>query len=413
MWSASEYNSNNAWNVNSNGNLNNNNKSNQFGVVPALEIVPMPALRLTDSYSYRDIVLAYLDCRRRKRNKRSAIAFETNFETNLGNLLEEVNSGSYRIGSSQVFVVTHPKPREIWAAGFRDRIVHHLVYRDIAPWYESRFIEDTFSCIRGRGTQAAAQRLERFCRQATENWSRGAWCLQIDIANFFVSINRPILWSVLAQDIGETSLTARLLKQVLFHDPTQSPHIKTPHLLHLVPQHKSLWHCKPGCGLPIGNLTSQFLSNVYLDALDKFTKHVLKTRWYARYVDDAVLLSHDRSQLYEWKDAIDEWLKHERGLRLHPNKVTVKPADSGINFVGTVVLPFRSYPRKMTVHSAARAAHALSKTPLDKGYFDTLNSYIGMMRNTTSFNIRKRLCEKASTPMLIASDSEYTKIITL
>ena len=200
---------------------------------------------------------------------------------------------------------------------------------------------------------------------------------------------------------------------MLFHDPTQSPHIKTPHLLHLVPQHKSLWHCKPGCGLPIGNLTSQFLSNVYLDALDKFTKHVLKTRWYARYVDDAVLLSHDRSQLYEWKDAIDEWLKHERGLRLHPNKVTVKPADSGINFVGTVVLPFRSYPRKMTVHSAARAAHALSKTPLDKGYFDTLNSYIGMMRNTTSFNIRKRLCEKASTPMLIASDSEYTKIITL
>ena len=303
-----------------------------------------------------DIILAYLDCRRRKRNKRSAIAFETNFERNLEELLEEVNSGTYCIGPSQVFVVTYPKPREVWAAGFRDRIIHHLVYRDVAPWYESRFIEDTFSCIKSRGTQAAALRLEQFCRSATENWHKEAWCLQVDIANFFVSINRSILWEIMAQDMGEDSLTSRLTKQILFHDPTQNPYVRTPQLLHLVPRHKSLWHCKAGCGLPIGNLTSQFKSNVYLDALDKFVKHTLKVRWYVRYVDDAALISRDREQLYEWRDAIDEWLWRERGLRLHPNKVTVKPADSGINFVGTIVLPFRSYQRRMTIHSASQAA---------------------------------------------------------
>lgn len=99
----------------------------------------MPALRLADHYTYRDILNAYLDCRRRKRTKRSAVAFETNFERSLEALLEDINSGAYRIGPSRVFVVLHPKAREVWAAGFRDRIIHHLVYNGIGPWYESRF----------------------------------------------------------------------------------------------------------------------------------------------------------------------------------------------------------------------------------------------------------------------------------
>ena len=115
----------------------------------------MPALRVVNQYTYHDVLNAYFDCRRRKRTKRSAVAFETNFEHSLEGLLEEINGGEYRIGPSRVFVVLHPKAREVWAAGFRDRIVHHLVYNDIGHWYESRFIEDTFSCIPGRGTQAA------------------------------------------------------------------------------------------------------------------------------------------------------------------------------------------------------------------------------------------------------------------
>lgn len=373
----------------------------------------MPALRLADHYTYRDILNAYLDCRRRKRTKRSAVAFETNFERSLEALLEDINSGAYRIGPSRVFVVLHPKAREVWAAGFRDRIIHHLVYNGIGPWYESRFIEDTFSCIKGRGTQAASARLGQFCRRATENWNRKAWCLQIDIANFFVSINRHTLWEIVSGDIGADSLTSRLVRQILFHNPTRSPVVGTPHLLDRVPRHKSLWHCKPGCGLPIGNLTSQFFSNVYMDGLDKFIKHALKARWYVRYVDDAVLLSHDRGQLYEWRDAIDQWLLRERGLRLHPDKVMVKPADSGINFVGTITLPFRAYPRNMTRHAATQAAQAVAKEPLSAARICTLNSYLGMMRHTSAYSLRSKLCGEARTPTIIGHDAECTKIIKL
>ena len=370
----------------------------------------MPALHLAEKYTYKDILEAYLDCRKRKRNKRSAIAFEVNFEKNLQKLLYELNHDEYSIGTSQVFVVTKPKPREVWAAGFRERIVHHLIYRDIAPWYEARFIEDSYSCIKGRGTQAATTRLASFCRSATENWHKEIWCLQIDIANFFVAIDKNILWEVLEKDIGSTSLTARLMKKILFHDPTQNPYVRTPQLLHLVPRHKSLWHCRQHCGLPIGNLTSQFLSNVYLDGLDKFVKHTLRAKHYVRYVDDAVFLSDNRERLYEWKEAVDAWLQRERGLRLHPNKVTVKPAHSGINFVGTIVLPFRNYTRNMTVYSAKEYAKELSRDPFSEQAFDSLNSYVGLMRSANTFNMRKRLCQSVARPMLIGHDEEYTKI---
>ena len=373
----------------------------------------MSALELRNAYTYKDILAAYLDCRRRKRVKASAVGFEANFERNLVDLLEEINSGTYRIGPSKVFVVLHPKPREVWAAGFRDRIVHHLVYNSIGRWYEARFIEDTFSCIKARGTQAAAHRLRDFCRSATENWHRPAWCLQVDIANFFVTINRDILWQVLGSDIGEKSLTARLVRQIVFHDVTKGAISSTPTLLHHVPSHKSLWHCAHGCGLPIGNLTSQFFSNVYLDGLDKYAKHKLKARWYARYVDDLVLLSHNHDQLYVWKEQIEEWLFQERGLRLHPDKISVKPANSGINFVGTVVLPYRTYPRKMTRSAAIAAAKEVRKHPLSKDALASLNSYIGMFRHTSSYRLRERLCKMAETPVVTGHDAENTKVFHL
>ncbi len=389
--------------------MNNNNNNNQFGVVPALEMPMRPALTLHDHYAYTDLVEAYLDCRRRKRNKRSAVAFESRFERNLEILRDEVNSGRYAIGRSNVFVVTHPKPREVWAAGFRDRIVHHLVFRDIAPWYESGFIEDSFSCIKGRGTLAARLRAERFARRATENWSRPAWALQVDIANFFVSIDRPVLWDVLRTDIGETSLTARLVRQIVFHDPTAAAVNTTPQLSSLVPPHKSLWHCRPGCGLPIGNLTSQFFSNVYLDALDKFAKHVLGVRHYVRYVDDILIFSRDRARLFAWRDALDEWLRDNRAMHLHPAKSRVVSADAGLNFVGGVILPWRTYPRRMTVDAARRAFLTVAGHPLSAGALESATSYLGTMRaGMASFGLRRALCR--SVAPFLSADSGMTKI---
>lgn len=369
-----------------------------------------PALRLPLEYTYRDILDAYLDCRRRKRTTRSAMGFETNFEASLGQLLEDINNGSYTIGRSRVFVVTYPKAREVWAAGFRDRIVHHLIYRDIGPWYEAGFIEDSFSCIKGRGTLAAIRRTERHARKVTHGWTKPAWCLQADIANFFVSINKDTLWDILRADLGEDSITSRLAKQVVFHDCTRNTRSGTPHLAHLVPKHKSLWHCEKGCGLPIGNLTSQFFSNVYLDALDKFVKHTLRVKHYARYVDDIVLFSKDAGQLSDWTAAMDEWLRSNRGLYFHPRKTSIRPADAGVNFVGGYILPWRTYPRRTTVHSAMSAARALRDSPCDAAAMDKAISYLGIMRHTHAFDTRKRVCTTAALPGLISHDNEYTKV---
>ena len=144
--------------------------------------------RLVDQYTFRDIYNAYLDCRAHKRNTCAAREFELNSFDNLRILLDEINTGTYEIGPSRGFVVTYPKPREVWAASFRDRIVHHLVCSDVMPFFKSRIIPQNCACIQGRGTLYAATYVERYCRSITENWQKNAYYLQIDIQNFFVSI---------------------------------------------------------------------------------------------------------------------------------------------------------------------------------------------------------------------------------
>lgn len=362
-------------------------------------------LHLKNSYTYQDVFKAYIDCRRSKRNSRSAIAFETRFEERLHDLLCELNDGTYEVSRSEVFVVEHPKPREIWAAQFRDRIVHHLIFNDIGKYFEARFIEDTFSCIKGRGTLAASNRLTEMHRRATNNYSKDCWYLQFDIKNFFVSINKDILWSQLEREIGADSLTARLTKQVIYNDPTESPVIKPNSRFWLVPTHKSLWHSGKNRGLPIGNLTSQFFSNVYMDDFDKFVKHTLKARHYVRYVDDAVILGSDRAELEWMLEQIRVFLRDRLAIEIHPEKWAIKRASQGINFVGYIVKPYRRYTRRSTVEAAKRAARS--------GSVESINSYLGLMRHSASHRIRRAICETASIPSIVMPGSGFSKVIAL
>ncbi|MBQ7483878.1 MAG: hypothetical protein IJT89_07500 [Bacteroidaceae bacterium] len=393
--------------------MNNNNKNNEYGVVPCKELEEVSFLRLVNQYSYSDIYRAYLDCRRRKRSTLIATAYETRHEFRLMDLLEQINSGRYEIGSTRAFVVTWPKAREVWAARFADRIVHHLICNDIASFFNDRLIEDTFACIKGRGTLAASNRVSHFARSITQNWNKKAWVLQIDIANYFVSISRAIMWELLKKHIGTDSLTAKLTKMIVFNDPTKNVIIKPNTDFSIVPRHKSLWHCKKGYGLPIGNLTSQVFANVYLDGLDKYVKHTLKCKYYARYVDDAILMSKDREQLYDWRDKIDAWLKANRELHLHPNKVRIAPVADGIDFVGKVIRPFSMTPRAMTIGSARAVAIQLQKNPLDKGLLHSINSYLGLSRHCDSYRFRKLICEMVCLPFVIGCDQEYTKVFHL
>lgn len=325
-------------------------------------------------YPFRDLVQAYYDCRRSKRNSASALAFEADLERNLVQLHNDLIAGTYRPGRSICFVVTRPKPREVWAADFRDRIVHHLLYNRIGAGIEATFIADSCACIPGRGTLYAAKRLESKIRSATQNWARPVHYLKLDLANFFVSIDKQTLAGQLAARIHEP-WWQKLALQVLWHDPRDDYEVRSPrHLFNRVPQHKRLTAQPAHLGLPIGNLSSQFFANVYLDALDQFVKHRLRCRHYLRYVDDFVLLHESPQQLNTWLAEINAFLP-TLGARLNPSKTILQPVDRGVDFVGHVIKPWRRTTRPRSMAQALRRTSAVPADDLR----ETANSYFGLL----------------------------------
>ncbi len=330
-------------------------------------------------FTFEQLVQAYYDCRRNKRNTNSARQFELNMETNLLDLHDELLTGTYQPGRSICFVVTRPKAREVWAADFRDRIVHHLLYNQIGAGIEATFIADSCACIPGRGTLYAAKRLEAKVRSATQNWSRPCHYLKADLANFFVAIDKRVLDRQMRRLIDEP-WWRRLALQILWHDPRENVSMRCPiHLLNRVPQHKRLTAQPAHLGLPIGNLSSQFFANVYLNALDQFVKHELKARHYIRYVDDFVLLHESPQQLNAWLAEIEAFLP-TLGARLNPTKTILQPVARGIDFVGQVIKPWRRSTRRKTV---AEAQRRIAVAPDDE-LLATANSYFGLLGQATA-----------------------------
>jgi len=338
-------------------------------------------------FSFEELVQAYLDCRRTKRNSVSALAFETNLERNLCRLNDELLEGRYQPGKSICFVITRPKPREVWAAEFRDRIVHHLLYNRIAPRFYAGFIADSCACIPGRGTLYGAKRLEAKIRSITQNWSQPAHYLKLDLANFFVSIDKRVVRQLLAKRVDGWWL--QLAEQVLFHDPRQDFELRgDPDLLARVPAHKRLTSQPAHLGLPIGNLSSQFFANVYLDLMDQFIKHELHCKHYIRYVDDFLLLHTSPQWLNAAKWEIEEFLRDNLGARINPSKTILQPIERGVDFVGQVVKPWRRYTRRRTFNDALSRAAQIPANEL----FETANSYFGLLRQSAhSHRDRTRL----------------------
>jgi RNA-directed DNA polymerase len=336
-----------------------------------------PLLPSADPHLFPLLVQAYLDCRRTKRCSASAQAFEDHAERNLLQLNEELISGAYTPGQSVCFVITRPKPREVWAARFRDRVVHHLLYNHIAPRFHRAFIADSCACIPGRGTLYAATRLEHHVRSVSANWSRPASYLKADLANFFVSIDKGVLFAQLQRRVHEPWWLS-LAETILMHDPRTDVEVRGRRdELALVPPHKSLFNAPAGHGLPIGNLSSQFFANVLLDPFDQWVKHTLKVP-YVRYVDDFVLLHPSPQALAVMLPRIDERLA-ELHLRLNPRKTILQPLERGIDFVGQVLRPWRRTIRPRTTVSAMSRVAEVEAIDLHQ----TTNSYFGLFRQAS------------------------------
>lgn len=344
---------------------------------------------MTNKATFPDLLQAYIDCRRSKRNSASALRFEQNLERNLCQLHSELIAGTYRPGRSICFVITHPKPREVWAADFRDRIVHHLLYNRVAAIFHAAFTADSCACIPGRGTLYGALRLEHQVRSITRNWSTPAHYLKCDCANFFISIDKHILRERLAKRIHEP-WWLELAETILFHDPREHVEVRGSAIhLRKVPPHKSLFNAPLDTGLPIGNLSSQFFANVLLDGLDQFAKHRMRAPHYVRYVDDFVLLHQSPSWLANALATITEWLPNNLRLQLNPRKTIIQPVDRGIDFVGQVIKPWRRITRPRTLN---RALHKLEHMPLADVHAAG-NSYLGLVRQAShSQKERAALC---------------------
>lgn len=334
-----------------------------------------------------ELFQAYYDCRKNKRNTWSAIEFEQNLERNLMDLYYELKDQSYRPGQSIMFVVTNPKAREVWAANFRDRVVHHVLYNKYSEQFYRRFIHDSYACIPKKGTLRAANKVQQFIRSATENHTKPAWFLKADVANFFVSIDKQILDGLLAKQITD-SWWMWLTRVILHKDPRDQVYIKSrPDLLAKVPRHKSLLNAPDGFGLPIGNLSSQFFANVYLNELDQFAKHNLKTVYYARYVDDIVVIGNNAKWLNWVYNSMAIFAEQTLKVKFHPNKKEINRVERGINFVGYIIKPWARYIRRSTINNMYKRTKEHQKF---ESLRPTVNSYFGMLRQANAYGERKK-----------------------
>lgn len=348
---------------------------------------------------------AYYACLKHKRYSRSAMEFSLDIEHNLFELLDEINNFTYKPSPYNVFIIDYPVKREVFAASFRDRIVHHLVVNAINPYMEKRLIYDCYACRVGKGTHFGINRLRHFMASSTNNWKEESWCLKLDIKGFFMSIDRQILWTRLKKYLLEVyknenlPIILYLLEQIIFTEPTLnckfcSPGWKWDGLASA----KSLFLAPKGKGLPIGNLTSQIMANFYLSVLDHFVKHDLGIKMYGRYVDDFFLIHKDKEYLKQCLQEISGYLERELGLRLAEKKVMLQRVRHGVKFLGVVVEPGHVNASRRTVRrfygsvlrvSAQARDHRQSKAQMQKAVA-SINSYLGILGHWDT--VRVRLC---------------------
>jgi len=275
--------------------------------------------------SFDNLHLAFKAARRGKRSRPDIAEFEFNLEGNLLDLQKELQEETYQPGSYHNFQIFDPKPRLISAASFRDRVVHHALCRVIEPLFERRFIDDSYACRKGKGTHAAIDRARAFS-------ARYPYVLKCDIEHFFPRMDHQSLYQQFCRVLADGQ-TLRLCKLILdsgrgIHNDVEPAYFSGDDLFSVV---------RPR-GLPIGNLTSQFWANVYLNPLDHFIKRELKCPAFVRYVDDFLLFSEDKGDLQRWRLEIINFLSTLR-MTLHENEAQVFPTSTGIPFLGWRVYP--------------------------------------------------------------------------
>jgi RNA-directed DNA polymerase len=368
--------------------------------------------------TFHDLMRAYKSCRLHKPASMSQIRFEARLAENLTKLHTEIHSDRYRPSPAKCFVVTQPSPREIFAANFRDRVVHHLVVSQLAPVWEKKFIDASFACRVGKGSHGAIRHLQKQVRRLSRGGRDPVFVLQLDIEKFFVSIHRPTLCDLLKKDV-KCPMLRKLVDALYSHDARVG--IKTvgaQSLLQLIPPGKRWFNQAPDKGIPIGNLTSQFGANVYLTALDHYIQRELKPGAYLRYMDDLILLDREQDRLRVLAEPIDRWLQNHRDQRLNPAKTTFCSLADGIAYLGyrlrqtdIPAQPLQVFTEPLKKWRFVGALAALEKLRLPTTFrphrlaphlanpkvaseITSINSRIGTLKHANSYKLREKALKK-------------------
>jgi RNA-directed DNA polymerase len=374
-----------------------------------------------------DLFKAYFNARKNKRNTLSALEFELNYEKEIFKLYRELKDGSYKISKSTAFIIFDPVQREIIASSFRDRVVHHLVFNYINPIFESTFIYDSYSCRKNKGTLFGIKRIDKFIRSCSDNYQKEAYILKLDISGYFMNINKEILWNkiekVLLKNRDKCSfdfcLIFSLIKKIVFHNYAKNYIVRGKiNNWAGLPKNKSLFFGRNNCGLPIGNLTSQLFSNIYLNEFDHFIKRSLKLKYYGRYVDDFIIINNNKKKLKSSICYIKNYLKTELGLEINQKKIYLQRLERGVDFLGAIIKPYRIYTRNRVKSNFYKKVifinKKLEKTYLNKAdkarMFSSINSSLGMFKHFNTYNLRKNLLTKNIKINNAMIDKNFCKI---
>ena len=297
-----------------------------------------------------------------KRKRKDVAEFSLCFLDNIFTLHKDLKEKTYQHGGYQAFKINDPKPRDIHKASVRDRLVHHAIYRSLYPYFDQKFIFDSYSCRKNKGTHKAIKRFREFSYIVSENYTRTCWVLKCDIRKFFANIDHETLKNILARYIYDRDVLW-LLSKVIDSFNTKR---------------------KSGVGLPLGNLTSQLFVNIYMNKFDQFAKRHLKAKYYIRYADDFVIISANKNWLISQVGPIRDFLQDKLKLELHPNKIFLKTIDSGIDFLGWIIYPHHQILRTKTKRRMLKRLRINPK-------LESLASYLGLLKHGSTYQLQKKI----------------------
>lgn len=311
-----------------------------------------------------NLLISWREFLKGKRKRKDVSEFSINLLDNIFNLHKELVNRQCKHGKYFAFKINDPKPRDIHKASVKDRLVHHAVCRILSPYFEKKFIFDSYSCRKDKGTHRAINRFQQYGRKVSKNDTKICWVLKGDIRKFFASISHEMLMGILRRYIKDENVFW-LLREII-----------------------ASFNTIFGVGLPLGNLTSQLLINVYMNEFDQFVKRNLKVRYYIRYADDFVILHGNRNYLEHLIYKMSDFLNIELKLSLHPDKISVKTLSSGVDFLGWINFP---YHRVLRTATKRRMFNKLKQNNYSK---QSLTSYLGLLKHGDTYKLAKSILKE-------------------